>query len=631
MSGKPLAWYPSMTVVLFPSFDSALTRLNAANEKVTLFAAGEERRAAIVSIVPRTASVELPSPRQAAKFSIEVDWRDLPVDPRTMSACAVEIHLGVVEAAAFAEGMFTTDTATRPPSVLLPVIDNEDASNNTLVFVGSADSWKVTHNSGGGVVAIEGRDLRGILLDSPLDASTIADIDLRQPIDAVVQAMLATHPIFGPADSAYKIVVSADPAAWKDGIIPSPAVAGGLTRVNQGARGDKAQPKGSVAGSKLNYWDLITQYCFLVGTVPEFHARTLQIRPAYGLFQRRRADQGANTTGSGLPPTPFARGAARYAGGEALRVRRMVYGTDIADLTLERKLNGRKAQPIEVVGYDVSAKGRGLKKLLRVRYPDDPPVWKFPKKTAAKSGSGHGHSKSKKPPKAKVVKDASERPLIIPFPGYADVATLRRAAKAAFEEIMRGELKGAVKTRDLTSFGGSAADADLVRLRPGDAIELRTAKSHLEVAGGAVGTFAEWQSSSFEAAVAEVAARVNSVPLAKVIVSTARRDLLVTPFFYINAVKFDWEAGTGLGVAFDFTNYLEPDIDAAIRPDSVSTRRAMFDAARAKKAATAGKRRKPSALKPSAPAAAAAAAAPNSVEAFAARKRVVPDGTPSIE
>ena len=66
---------------------------------------GDENVSFILQRVPIQASMEKPGYRQAGKWSATFPFNDLPIDPRTVAAASVEIHIGVISDADFAKGM----------------------------------------------------------------------------------------------------------------------------------------------------------------------------------------------------------------------------------------------------------------------------------------------------------------------------------------------------------------------------------------------------------------------------------------------------------------------------------------------------------------------------------------------
>ena len=528
MSGIAHIWHPGCTLTLFPHFDRGLQMVDQRGNRSALFSKSADRRGAIANVSALTATLELPSPRVAAKFSAMFAFRDLPVDPRTISAMAVEFHLGVVSAGNFAAGM-VDPSGPRPLSMLTP-LDLPGDPRNTLRLVGAVDEMELVHGADGGFISISGRDMRGVLLDSPILPATASALDLEQPIDKVVQQLIDTHPVLKQPGTRIKVVVYT--GDWPNERVPSPADKDGLTRVASGAKGKKGSPKGSVPASNLNYWDLITQYCFLVGAIPTFRGRQLFLRPSWTLFQRTQAGQ------PGQPPTPFEGGSPRIVDGSPLRTRRMVYGHNILELKTSRKLAGRKAQPVEVVCLNTSSTARGASKLLRA-------VW--PKGGVPNQGAA-----------------GENAPMRVPVTGITDIARLEQIARSVFEEVMRGEMKLQVATKDLTSFAGPTTDADLLRLEPGDAVEVLMAASVLDRLDTTVNEAINDASLPFEAAVSAVAGRIGSEPLARVLVATARSQLSLNPTFYVANVVYNFDRDDGLKVQFDATTYVEPNVEQGV-------------------------------------------------------------------
>jgi outer membrane protein len=150
---------------------------------------GDDNITFVQNRIPLKCVVELPGYRQAGTFNMDFAFRDLPLDPRTVRACAVDIHLGAVSAADFGRGMVNTPTDGWRSSVLRTTLDNGSANPDTLVMTGTVDKWSAKHSSGMSTVTIEGRDMRGILLDTPLTNDParsqwiLEDLDLSVPID----------------------------------------------------------------------------------------------------------------------------------------------------------------------------------------------------------------------------------------------------------------------------------------------------------------------------------------------------------------------------------------------------------------------------------------------------------------
>lgn len=524
---------------------------------------GTDGLTVVQNIIPLKASADLNGYRQAGKFSLGLAWKDLPVDPRAIRAIGVELHMGTVKAGDFAQGMVSREANGRRST--LQTRPNGVMNLDTLVLIGTADTMTGEFSPDRSSISIEGRDLRGILLDAPLPGAMASRLDLSKPINEVVAQILALHP------QGQRFTVEVNEAEWPGGQVPSPCVEGDLTRVRLGVDGAQpgAQPKGDP--KDLNFWDLITNYCFLVGGIPYFAGPFLRIRPARNLYDlRNRAEFDPRTTAAasvaaslgaalsfpataalvgsalgsaassavGAGATPFKGGQPRKVGSEELRIRRLVYGRDLSSMKFERKFSGVTVPTIECVSIDTSSRERGRKKLVIARWPKD-------KKAATSKVDPSG---------TQTEKDV----LRIPVPGIRSQERLERIAQDIYEEVGRGEQGGSAETKSLASYGGDNEDADMLRLRPGDAVEFLVDASSLQSIPPPVSELTDHARRSFEEEVRAVTARVGNLNLARVLVASARNSVVeLTRFFRVNNVRLVWDAATGAQVSFDFQNYVE--------------------------------------------------------------------------
>lgn len=480
---------------------------------------------------PITASIVMSSPRQAGQFTMEFNFRDLPIDPRIVRALGVEIHLGVVSPEDYAAGMggLRDDTGrllsqlrTRS-EILDPFTGRPAVETQTLLFYGTADTWEVDHGDGTSRAILAGRDLRGIFLDTYVPVARVAKVNLEQPIDRVVADILATL----PAKFDLVIDVFTDRNEWPNGQTPSPADRKGVTRLRLDEGGSAgSQPAG---GSKLRYWDLITQYCNLVGGIPYFEGTALWIRPARSVYQ---------TLTDRRFPTPFRGGRPRAVGGEAvdgvqqpeeeIRVRRLVHGQHVKRLKLSRKLGGVVVPAIECVAIDDRVRGEAS--LITARWP--------PLDTVAGALKEDGDVQR------------------IPVPGCVDKDRLLAVARDTYEEIGRGEFGGTVETYFLSSFGGGPHDADMLTLRPATPLEIVVDAERLASRAPVIDELVRHQSRSFAEEVAELTTMLGDPVLARALVATARRAFVgQLDVFRVTEVNYEWDSGK-VRVAASFHNYI---------------------------------------------------------------------------
>lgn len=504
--------------------------------------------------VPLAASVELPGYRQAGQFSCKFAFRDLPIDPRTVRAAAVDIHLGTVPARDFAAGMSGGEADGTRKSILRTRDAAGVPDRRTLAITGMVDEWSVSHDSSGSFVEFRGRDLRGALLDTniataPVGAQLLEQLDLSVPIHEVVQQILDQYPFF------QEFVVAVNPAEWKDGVVPSPGDAGSTPRHRRGARGTRTARGGAPgAQTDLNFWDLIVRYCYLVGAIPHFVGNELRVRPSRSVFDQARGGFDPDTA------FPFQGGAPRRLDSVSgatlepfLRVRRLVYGRDIESLSFDRKFGGyRKPTVVRAVSCDVGGAGRGDEKILEGVWPPGE-AGEAPRRSRASAGGQN---------------DGADV-LNVPVPGIVSEDRLQEIARSIFEEIGRGEMGGSCQTKNLTSFGGDNQDPDLVSLRPGDGVELHVDTRPLGATSPLVSALTDHSRESFERQIAIVAERLGGDQnLARVMVATSRGAIQeMQRFFRVANVKFDW-ADSGIKVAFDFQNYVVPRLQVEAASDA---------------------------------------------------------------
>ncbi len=504
----------------------------------------------IMQRVPKECSFEKAGYRQAHKFDMVLDYKELPIDPRTVEAALVEIHLGTISDDLFAKGFQGDgrDFDKRLKSVLRTRNPDDSVNETTLRLVGLVDDWEVEHGPNGSEVAISGRDLRGVLLDTPINAGAtpigrqlLDTIDWGKPINEVVLQILGHNTWFN------KIRCVSNSEDWPKGIVPSPGLGkGGVLNIRRqkGAKGDNeaAKPKPPAGAVSLSFWDVIVRSCFLVGGIPYFVGNAIHIRPAATIYDklRRPLDPIKN-------PTPFKGGRIRYKDArtgkeldDILRHRRLVYGRDVESLRITRKFAGwRKPKVVRVISIDLDApiaSGRLV-------------VGRYPPESAAKANATAKSPGANKPKEEVVTARAPA--------GIVDPDRLVVIAKSLYEEIGRGELGGEVITNNLSSFGGDNSDPDLLRLEVGDGIEFLVDTQAIRSGiAPVVSTFTDSRRLSFEAQVKVVARTIGNVDLARVIVATARGQINeLQRFFRVQNVKFHWDT-SGVKISFDFQNYV---------------------------------------------------------------------------
>jgi hypothetical protein len=511
----------------------------------------------IVGRVPKSCSVSLPQYRQAGTFSVTFDFRDLPIDPRTVRAASVEIHMGAVSDQDFADGIRGQRHGANPKGTLKSVLDVSKQDEETTVLTGGVDEWTVDH-AGTSTVTLSGRDLRGFLIDIPLSAGvgdnteqTILDsLNTDQPITKVVEDLLTWCPAFDT------MRVAANAMDWPDYKIPKPAFTNIVPRHRQGADGDTARVGAGGDSGSMSFWDLITKLCFLVGAIPYFQGNTLYIRPSRTLYDQ--LTEPLVTSGARIP-TPFRSRRERVRDEEAgvgippLRWRQVVYGRTLKSLQFSRKYSGfRRPRTVRAISTNP------LVGEIRRELGDVGDTTSLA--GVSISGVWPPNSDALQPQNATTSTAGGktrEDTVTIPVPGISDPARLTEIARAVYEELGRGEISGSISTTRLASFAGGPEDCDMLRLRPGDGIEILVDARALRAGSPLVSTLNASQQMSYEAYTAALTDVLGDANLAAVIAATSHGRLAQAQrYFRVESVQFDWSSQSGLKVDAKVQNYV---------------------------------------------------------------------------
>lgn len=571
--------YPSVVVHLILKFeDKLMIRVQEGGENSEyvnepLVTEPNSVGAQVMNRVPQKCSIDFQGHTQAATFKLTFDYRELPVDPRTIVAARVEIYAGTVSAENFSDGIQREVT----PGVRRSILQTRTAEGRTidrdLRLVGLIDKWTVDHGKEGSEVQLEGRDLRGLLLDSPLvtprdmpgrkapaptpaapagshpsrrrrRTSILDRLDCSQNIAALVLQILEEHDQIRKLP--FPIEVSCRAEEFEDGVIPSPGNGSHIPRHRRGSGGGGSSPGGGADG--MNFWDLITRYCYLVGCIPSFVGRKLVIRPGRALFTALKRE---------FADTPFRPNAVRTSedGPHVWGIRRLVYGRDIESMKIARQYAGHakpKTVRIVSVNRDAPTRGHGRDRLLEVLWP--PRNLREAHTDGINTANGRNARDS-------MGGQESQEILNVPVYGITNIAQLVSIAQSLYEQIGRGEIKGDIEAAGLTSFGGSNADPDLIRLRVGDPIEILVDASRLDSRSPIVSTLNRTAQLPFSEAVAEIRRYLRDENLSRAIVASARGSVMgVLRYFRVSGVNLDFSGDT-MTVKLEIQNYWTPRWD----------------------------------------------------------------------
>ncbi len=518
---------------------------------------GTDSFTVIANRVPKKGTFTLPHPRSAPTFSMTFDYTEFPINPQLIRAVGVEIHLGSVDADDFARGMRgEVDEDHRPLSILKttddlidPVTGRKGPNTGTLLFFGTVDTWEVDHGDKDAQIVMEGREIRAILIDAKYVPARVEKIRLDREITDVIADLIASVGF----EHGFRLCVATDATEWPNGIVPSPGDVDGLTRVRVKAasmlgatvkvKSAQSSEAGVQTGNKEagrsapdngtqgSYWDLITNYCEVVGAMPHVVGSMLWIRPTHRIFDI--IDPNSKI------PTPFAGGRPRTVATEQVRVRRLILGRNLQRLRLQRKFGGVSVVPtVQTISFD--DRGVGQQRLIFGQWP--------PADAAA------------------ALSKAESELLRVPMWGIRSVTRLNEIARGIYEEIGRGETGGTAETKSLASFGGTGDDADMLRLRPLEPIELVVDASSVRTALPVASDVNELERMTFGQEVDELTRRLGDRAVARALVALARGAVQeVLRYYQVVGVNFDWDQGVKTSVQFQ--NYILPRQKAASDSD----------------------------------------------------------------
>lgn len=501
---------------LFSDLDRTRDRLQSQLAAPTLDAppdaiggAGPDDEQVLGSILPISFTIERNGIRTADTAQVVLDYRDAPFDPRLIRAASIQCVLGVVDAESYEAGVAgaVRDDGTTLSTVPRGTSAQGQSPPGTTRFLGLIDEWGVTLDSmDGDKIELECRDLTAILADTQLPPG--AGINLDVPIDRGVRELLdsiaatrGTTVVFGVAGEE------------SDAPIPGDAVA----RARRSRRGGTAR-RLRQGGRNLSLWDHITEICVQVGLVPVFEDTRLRI----------------------LRPRTF------YEGRDTPR--RMILGRNLSSLSFSRKLGGALVPTIEVRSYD-SAIGR-------TRWA------RYPVRSRGRASGVFGVTNPPRPTRASRTGPSGQNPSdeirTFTLAGIVDPATLERSAEAIWHQIGRQNIEGKIKTSDAWSWERPIEQADLIQMRPGDALELLVASPETEeISRGTTLTSAsQLRALQRDARAAYLESLGWSPDVAQRFAALQDATAFQT-VFRVQNVRLVWDQGEGLTVECDFTNFLE--------------------------------------------------------------------------
>lgn len=392
---------------------------------------------AVAGIIPSRCTWSQNGIRSADTASVDIKLDDCPFDPRAIRAVGIQLFMGTVSAADYEAGI-TGGVRTLPedgsgmtsnePLNLIPdtYVDPSGKQRTNLRFEGFVDDWEVEwEDDASPMVKLSARDNTQLFIDLEVPQKLVIAANL--PIDKAIATYMANFPTFNGMSVLYlptdvKVPVLSDVlhgTAFRPKLGPTPAKGGA-----------------SGAGEKLSVWDYLTDVCGSIGHAIRIEGTTVVIQQVKTLL--------SSATNS-RSDDPFQ--GRTLLDGTSFNSRRFIYGENVKSLSIKRAFSKSTPKNIEVRSWNPQRKN-----LLVVRFPENASE----RMAYALPGDAN----------------ADHTWTEIRISGVKDRATLKLLAENVYQSQGRNELSAIVRTKRLTSFGGTSLDPDVLDMKAGDTFEV---------------------------------------------------------------------------------------------------------------------------------------------------------------
>jgi hypothetical protein len=395
-----------------------------------------------------------------------------------------------------------------------------------LRFVGFADDVTVDMSANGEVLRVRGRDVTGILIDLPVPTKLYKEIDWDAPVEKVVWDILQAS---GACAGVPLHLVGFEPG----------------TRVmkhnlQQKAGNTKAKAKRTRKVEEESFWDLLQSVALENGLVlyfdvwqaakeGKFTGRFVLATPQDLYSDKPRQYIDYRTGETGTEPDFRSRQRKRPGGGDVLNAPVLIYGHNLASLTVTRRFGRIQRPSVEV----------------RYKAPDGS-VWsaKYPPKPVPARVSVDGLWAS------------DQVRLYVVQAGVEKKDDLAIIAQSLFEQLGRQELEISCETKDLASFGGDNTDPDLLEVKAGTPIEIVIAPHEKGVTLGMLPIIAGFDEAKMEA---WLKARGVKDTVAHALAQALRSpewQALMERRFYTKTATISLDKDNGVNLRIEASNYI---------------------------------------------------------------------------
>lgn len=489
------------------------------------YASDDGRTQVIDAVIPITATLQRLGVRKASKLQMEIEYQDLPIDPRTVRACAVEYYLGTVSPEEFSRGIAGETSYDRVPGteVALPLnivpdewVDEKGRRRTNNRFLGWVDLWDADWPEGElPVVRFDCTDNSALLADQ--DAPPQLGVGINDRIDSAVADYLSNFPQMRGLRVVYL-------PQGNGVVVPKLKDDVGAVKVAVSNTTKFVAVAGS-GNSKVTVLDYLTDVVGSIGHMLRFDGVSV-------IIQRARTLYAGNVVGTNSEDEAF-RGRT-LTDGRVLDRRLMLYGRNILDMTFSRSFVKTSPFNVECRCYFPQRK-----KTLISRYP-----------------AADRRNKDLKPGNS-----SEEKWHVRYVQGIATQAALDLVAQNYYEQVGRNELAANITTKNLASFGGGNADPDLLDLRAGDDIDVEVLR---DPTGANTVTAIQ---DEIKSAAAQHLMRLGYGSGFAAAYQRAVDNIGFPTIFKVRDATIDWDREEGVVIDLTAVNYVEIRADAVLPSD----------------------------------------------------------------
>lgn len=280
-----------------------------------------------MTTLAKRVTVNINDYRQADTFSMELDYKTFPFDPRLIRGLGVTIYVEDMK------GLYGTD------GMSLQI----KPENKNAVFQGFADEETIEFNDNSRTLRFEGRDFTALFIDSPYGFGTV---DMGKPLDKVLEGIIAQ------TKGAEKIEVEN-----RTGVtLPT------LAKYYPDFSSSKTAGRKNVSRNS-NTWDVIQDLAFRAGLVAYIEIDQLVLTKPRNIYAGAKAYQFVH--GRNVKSLKFSRKLSRQKGFNIVVRSLFLEGKEVMNAEIPKdatlswcKAMGLKKAPTTVRKPSASAKGK---------------------------------------------------------------------------------------------------------------------------------------------------------------------------------------------------------------------------------------------------------------------------------